>query len=912
MLVGRQEELARINALIARARRGRGGALAIRGVAGIGKTALLSETVARARGMRVLATAGHQTESTLLFAGLSDLAAPILGHLAAVPPPQSAALRGALALDVPSPGDRFAVCAAALALLRSASVDRPILIVTDDAHWLDGPSAECLAYIARRVGGTPIAVLISLRTEDGGVVDLRDLDVLDLGPLEPADARSLLERAAPDLAAAAHETILATAAGIPLGLLELPASLAPDERTGERQPRGPLRPTDAIRRAFEGRIARLADDTSRALLVAAATEPAEMGTVAAACRAVGVDPRALEQAERERLIVIDSGRLEFGHPLARSVAYHAATNAERRRVHAALAGVTSGESRAWHLASSAAGPDEEAADALDEVGHRAVARRGYAVASAAFERSARLTPPGDRRAARFLAAAAAGAAAGRPSPATALLDQATNETSDPHLLASIEQQRGAVLMMTGPPSAVVERLQRAAQPLFTSDPDRAAEMLADAAIAASAAGHCRAALTIAEKAASLLSAKSSTLARAHALAARGHCRLLTGLTAQAGSDIAEVRKLVPSIPPGWQSMGAVMVALDTYLLVVDPVAARNVSQAHAAAMREAGALSGLPYALSMGVMSGIWVGPWASLESEAREAVALCEETGQEPTLGYALYCVARLTAAWGREDECRRAVSRALELGERAGLGSVISFATAALGFLELSLGRIAQAIEVLERAQQGLDEQGIGGPTLVPVMPDLIESYVRAGRGIDAVRMADRLTGQAEATGGRWALGAAARCRALTSDASPDAGFALALELHDGSLPFERARTLLAYGQRLHRLRRREEARTRLREAIDILAELDARPWLAVARGELRAAGAVTRTARPPTVLSPQEWRVALAVSRGATNREVAAQLFLSPRTVESHLEQIYRKLDLRSRTQLATYAAAKRQGD
>jgi len=912
MLVGRERELARIKALIASARRGRGGALAIRGVAGIGKTALLSEAVAGARRMRVLATAGRQTESTLLFAGLSDLAAPILGHLAAVPAPQSAALRGALALDVPSPGDRFAVCAAALALLRAASVDRPVLVVVDDAHWLDGPSAECLAYICRRVGGTPIAVLVSVRAEDEPLVDLRDLDVLDLGPLEPADAQALLERAAPDLAASAREAILAAAAGNPLGLLELPETLAPDERTGARQPEVPLRPTDAIRRAFEGRVARLAKDTSRALLVAAATEPAEMGTVAAACRAVGVDPRALEQAERERLVVIDAGRLEFGHPLARSVAYHAATNADRRRAHTALAGVTTGESRAWHLAMAAVGLDEAAADALDEVGRQSVARRGYAVASDAFERSARLTAPGDRRAGRLLAGAAAGAAAGRPTAATALLDRATNETTDPLILASIEQERGAVLMMTGPPSAVVERLQRAAQPLLASDPDRAADMLADAAIAASAAGDCRAALTIAEKAAALLSAKSTPLARAHALAARGHCRLLTGLTAQAGSDIAEVRRLMPSIPPDWPSMGAVMVALDTYLLIVDPVAARNVSQAHAAAMREAGALSGLPYALSMGVMSGIWVGPWAPLESEAREAVALCEETGQQPTLGYALYCVARLAAAWGREDECRVAVSRALELGERAGLGSVISFATAALGFLELSLGRMAQAIEVLERAQQGLDEQGIGGPALVPVLPDLIEAYVRAGRGVDAVRMADRLTEQAEATGGRWALGAAARCRGLTSDASPDTEFALALELHDGSVPFERARTLLAYGQRLHRLRRRDEARVRLREAIEILTELDARPWLALARAELRAAGAVTRTARPAGALSPQEWRVALAVSRGATNREVAAQLFLSPRTVESHLEQIYRKLDLRSRTQLATYVAARRHGD
>lgn len=912
MLVGREVELARITALLASARRGRGGALAIRGAAGIGKTALLTEAVARARRMRVLSTAGRQTESTLMFAGLSDLATPILDHLDAVPAPQSAALRGALGLDVPTPGDRFAVCAAALALYRAASVDRPVLIVIDDAHWLDGPSAECLAYICRRVGGTAIAVLISLRADDGGLVGLLDLDVIDLGPLEPADARNLLERAAPDLAASARETVLAAAAGNPLGLLELPEMLAPDERTGERLPEVPLRPTDAIRRAFEGRVAKLSADTSLALLVAASTEPAGMGTVAAACRAMGLDPSALEAAEAERLIVVDADRLEFSHPLARSVAYHAATTVDRRRAHAALAGVTSGENRAWHLATAAIGLDDEAADALDDIGRQGVARRGYAAASATFERSARLTPPGDRRAARLLAAAAAGAAAGRAATAIVLLDQAIDETADPLLRASIEQQRGAVLMMTGPPSAVVERLQRAAEPLLGSDPDRAAGMLADAAMAASAAGDCRQALTIAEKAADLLSPSSTTLARAHALAARGHCRLLTGLTEQAGSDMAEVRTLVPSVPPDSPSMGTMMVALDTFLLVVDPVAARSVSQAHAAAMREAGALSGLPYALSMGVMSGIWVGPWASLESEAREAVALCQETGQQPTLGYTLYCLARLTAAWGREEESRGAISWALELGERMGLGSVVTFAMAALGFLELTLGRVSEAIEVLERAQQRLEEQGIAGPALVPVLPDLIEAYARAGRRVDAARMADRLTEQAEATGGRWALGAAARCRGLTSGGSPDDEFATALELHDLSLPFERARTLLAYGQRLHRLRRRDEARGRLREAIEILTELDARPWLALAGEELRAAGAVTRAARPPTDLSPQEWRVALAVSRGATNREVAAELFLSPRTVESHLEQIYRKLDLRSRTQLATYVAANRSRD
>jgi DNA-binding CsgD family transcriptional regulator len=302
------------------------------------------------------------------------------------------------------------------------------------------------------------------------------------------------------------------------------------------------------------------------------------------------------------------------------------------------------------------------------------------------------------------------------------------------------------------------------------------------------------------------------------------------------------------------------------------------------------------------------VGDWDTADVEVSEAVRLAEETGQRASLSFALVVLARLAAARGEVDRARAATSQALEIAERASMMGVTAGAIGALAFLELGVGRVDKAIGALEELGRQADEAGFEEPAVIPWAPDLVEAYAQAGRDEDAKRAATRLHAQAERTDGAVARAFAARCRGLTSPEDLDEPFAEALELHDvRPVPFERARTLLAFGTRLHRARRRVEARRRLRCALETFERLRAEPWAERARAELRAAGAIKRErVGDPDELTAQEVRVSRAVARGATNREVAAEMFLSPKTIEFHLGCVYRKLGIHSRTELAALAA------
>src|SRR5690349_20563013 len=373
MIVSRAAELSRLDDLLTALAGGEGGALVVRGEAGIGKTTLLETLAARAGdAVTVIRAWGAETEAELTFAALADLLDPVLDDLAALPEPQAAALRGALALAPPAPGDRLAVCVATLGVLRAAARRRPVLAVVDDLQWIDASSRECIEYAARRAGG-PLAVVLAAR--DPWQYEPSDLPELRLGPVDDAGAAELLRHRAPDLAPCVATAIAQAAAGNPLALVELTATLNADQRTGAAPLDLPLVPGRRLQRAFSGRVGALDEPARRALLIAAAHAGPELPVIAAACLGAGTDVGHLGEAEASGLVRIDTNRVSFTHPLIRGVVYQEAEAAERRIAHAALAAALGVEDdrRVWHLAAAADGTDDEGASNLERVGSQSMA-----------------------------------------------------------------------------------------------------------------------------------------------------------------------------------------------------------------------------------------------------------------------------------------------------------------------------------------------------------------------------------------------------------------------------------------------------------------------------------------------------------------------------------------------------------
>jgi DNA-binding CsgD family transcriptional regulator len=904
MIVSRAAELGRLEELLDGLRAGTGSALLVRGDPGIGKTTLLDALVDRCGdGVTVLRARGVETEAELAFSALSDLLAPVIDSLTALPAPQSAALAAALALGPPTPGDRLAVCVATLGLLRAAAATRPVVAVVDDVQWLDASSRECISYAARRAGG-PIVIALAVR-DPWDALEQAGLPELQLEPVDNDASLTLLRRTAPDLAPSVAKTIAEAAAGNPLALVELPGALTGDQRAGIAALELPLAPGARLHDALARRIDELDPLVRSALVVAAAHVGDDLAAISAACGDAQTDVGWLAQAEARGLVRIGSAHLRFAHPLIRGAVYQEATAAERRRAHRALAGVLDGEQRAWHLAAAAIGPDESVAVELEQVAAGAAARRAFAPASTALERAARLSPAPEAVARRLLAAGQAAGAAGTPDRAIALLEESSSVATDEVQRARGQHLRGLMLIWSGKVEQGTALLVSEAERAARHDPVLAGQMLAGAANGFTASTAYHRAEALAERAAALLGDGGDPTARAHVLATQGWILVLRGKTRRARGVLTEAEGLAEGLDPLGPQWAGLHLILRARVPLGELERALTESVAVCARAREAGALATLGGALIIAADAGFRLGDWDVTDATTSEAIRVAGDTGQSIWLGYALTFRARLAAARGNEQESRDAALAAQRLAESEHIGSGRRFVHGALGFLELSLGRIDEAIAELEIVERILEGSGLEEPTTVPFAPDLVEAYVRGGRVGDAQRVLATLERQATLTGSTFAGAATARCRGMLED-DFDPAFAEALRLHDRCpMPFERARTVLAFGQQLHRARRRAEARERLREAQAGFVQLRAAAWVAQAENELRAAGARRRTARS-NELTPQELRVATAVGRGASNREIAAELFLAPKTIEFHLRQIYRKLGIRSRTQLVATLA------
>ena len=901
MLLGRDRERHGLDAALANARLSESAALVLQGEVGIGKTTLLQYGAEQARSssMRVLGARGIESEARVPFAGLLELLRPALGALGRIAEPQRAALESALALRPrPTAYDRFAVGAATLNLLAAYAEDAPVAAFVDDAQWLDGSTADALLFAMRRLMADPIAFVVAVREGEASFVDGANLPTLHLGGLDRDAAAALVGEEAVD-------RLYAATAGNPLALLELAPEAA---RLTDLPIDAPLPIEGSVARGFLRRAEALPEPTRHALLVAAASDTGELQTLERAQPGLA---RELVPAEAVGLVALRDGQVQFSHVLARSAVYGAAAPDHRRSAHRALARALpdhDADRRAWHLALATVGPDETAASALAQAGDRAYARSAYAVAGAAYERAAALSGPPARL---LYQAADATWLAGQAERAISLLVEAAPPDDDLPLVVAIEHLRGQITARRGPVTEAREILAAAAERGAADDPETAAIMLAEAAHLSFFAGDAREMLRTAERADEL---SRGLEGRAPILAglARGMALILAGEGEAGARSIRAAVAALEASDELHDEPHLVLWAAHGPLWLREAEAGRGLYERALEVVRSRTALGVLPELLCHVARDWATTNAWTSAHSAYSEAMTLARETGQDVMLAFALAAIAALEARQGREAECRAHAAEGREACIRAGMGVQELWSLTALGDLELGLGRPDAALVHYRECEELRTARGIEDVDLSQV-PELTETLLRLGRADDAAAAAVGHDGHAEAKGQPWALARAARVRALlASEEEFERQFDEALGLHAQTPDvFETARTRLAYGARLRRSGSRVRAREQLRETIELFDDLGAEPWSSLARVELEATGETARKRDPSTLdqLTPQEVQIALLLAGGSTTREAAAALFLSPKTIEYHLRNIYRKLGIHSRPELAEAMAPRR---
>ena len=894
MLYGRDAERALVGALLGAARESRSGALVLRGEPGVGKTALLEDVRDRAADMHVLAARGVESESELPFAGLHQLLRPALHLLDALPGPQQGALEGALGLAERA-GDRFLISAACLTLIAELADRRPVLCLIDDAQWLDTPSADALLFVARRLDAEGVVMLFGAREGGDRRFEAGGVPEHVLGGLDAAAAEALIGLGAGGpVAPSVRDVLLEQAGGNALALVELPAALSPAQLAGA-EPLPPTLPlTEVAQRLFLERVRRLPEPAQRLLGVIAADDGGRLAPVMQAAAGLGVGAEALTPAEDAGLVSVHGQRIDLRHPLVRSAIYQSTSSAERRAAHLALADALGGEpdQRAWHLAAAALGPDAAVADGLERTAERARERSGHAAAAAALDRAAELSVDAESMARRLVGAAKSAWQAGLPERAAALIERARPIATDPRLRAELAHIAGVIDWRCGDLIEGCSTLLRGAADVAPVDSRKALEMLFDAALAGWDAGDYARIAEAGRRAAALPGADddeqrflTGVLVGVGALS-EGDGRAVPALGEIArAADLDDPRLLI------WAALGATMAG--------ESATEAALLKRAAALARASGAVDVLTLVLEGTAVEGFLAGEHTA-GADATEGLKLAEEAGLPNAASLHRASLAWLAAVTGRDDECREHAAKVQDSARATGAALALSIAQWGLALLDLGGGRPEQAIARLVALREA--PPGAGHPLYVLTSaPDLVEACVRCGRDAEARTAFAVLERGAQPGAPAWALALAARCRALLAEDGTE-DFAVALRLHPR--PFDRARTQLLLGEHLRRRRRRVDAREHLRAAIDSFDALGAAPWADRARAELRATGETARKRDASTLaeLTPQELQVARFVGEGLSNKEVAAQLFLSPRTIDAHLRNVFAKLGLTSRTQLA----------
>ncbi|MEV5717204.1 AAA family ATPase [Amycolatopsis mediterranei] len=864
----------------------------LRGEAGIGKSALVASTAAAASvaGLRVLRTTGAEAERNLAYAGLHQLLYPVRAGVAELPAPQRDALRTALGLASGAEPSAYLVGLAALTLLAEEAAAKPLLLVAEDVHWLDRASADVLAFVARRIETEPIVLLATLR--DGAESPLLEagLPSMVLDRLPPDAAAELLDSVAPRLAPAVRTRLLAEAAGLPLALTELPSAVA------ELDGLDPVLPlTERLERTFTARVAALPEATRTALLVAALNETTSLTEALAATGAllgVTAESGILAPAVEARLVELSAGAVTFRHPLMRSAIPGAFTPLDRRNAHLALVEALRDQPdrRAWHQAAATAGPDETVAAELERTAERARFRGGAAAAIAALEQAARLSPNVEDKADRLLKAAELAVESGRRETAERLV----------HAAGPVDSRR----------RATAGRLLSEFEDGVREDPARVAELARTAASVAED-GHHDAAMRILWSAAMRCfwtepgrEARQALLNVADRLPIPGTDPRIVAVTAYVApfergeAVLAHLRELVAKTgadPEVDRYLGSAALQVGAFDL------AARFSAAAAPGLRAQGRLGLLPRALAVQAWSRVRLGDLAGAGPAAAEAARFARETGQPFMAGLATAVQAEIAALRGEHKQAKTLADEAERAGLAAGARPVLATVQLTRGLTGLSEGRFEDAFADLRRLLDPADP-AYQLALRTYCVAELTEAAVRAGR-TEALRdvLAELEPLAAKTPSPALHIGLRYARAVLDPD---DERFAEALRADLTGWPAERGRVHLAFGEWLRRQRRVVESRTHLRTARKTFDALGMAAWADRARRELRSAGESSPNRGPDArdKLTPHELSIAQLAAEGLTNREIGQRLYLSHRTVGTHLHRIFPKLGVSSRADLA----------
>jgi DNA-binding SARP family transcriptional activator/DNA-binding CsgD family transcriptional regulator len=913
--IGREEELRLVLASLEELP----AAVVLEGDPGIGKTSVWQAALGElgTGGAHVLSTRPAEAESELSYAGLADVLEPVLDDvLSALPAPQRHALEIALRRADPEggPPDQAAIAFGVLGALRAVTVTAPVVVAVDDVQWLDPPSLFALVYVARRLREEHVGFLFALRAEAArrpqldlvGRIGEDRARVVHLGPLSLGALHHLLQtRLTVVLSRPTLQRVHETSGGNPFFALELARAV---EQRGGDVAAGELLPVpEKLEDLLRARFAALPDEAEEPLLFAAAMSHP---TVALVGKAAAVDPvPSLRRGVEAGLIALDGERVRFTHPLFASAVYSNVHPQRAREIHRRLATlVEDPEQRARHLALAATGPDDVVASALDEAAQTARTRGAPQAAAELSEMALRLTPEDEAEAAyrRRLDAGAAHFEAGDTARAVALYTETSEDAPAGPLRASALVRLARVHHYVGDQRLAIDLFR---QCLADRRADPAARMDALDGLANSlfflredlpdALGHARAAVRLAEKA-------GDTVARAVALGTRGVLEALLGRPEALQTLQSALEQPTAAVPivRGPKFQLAVVLAwsddLDRCRALLQDV------RQEAIANGDEGLLA---FVLSYLSLAECLSGRFEQAARVAAEGEEAARTAGQEIGRAFTLSTRALAAACLGRESAARSDAAEALRLAER---GTVFAEGTSqwALALLELSLDNPAEAHRHLGPLVERVEVAGIGEPGSIRFVTDDVEALVALGKLEVAAAQLERFEKRAMKVGRRSALAAALRCRGLLAAASGSAGLGFAdfgralAELESLSLPFERARTLLALGIAQRKGKQRGSARKTLEQALASFNGLGASLWSERTRRELARIGG-----RAPSrgELTATERRVAELVAEGRTNREVAAALYLAPRTVEGTLSRVYAKLGVRSRTELARRLAA-----
>jgi DNA-binding CsgD family transcriptional regulator len=914
VIVGRDHERRLLSGLVDSLNSGGGGVM-IFGEPGMGKTSLLTFVADRARhqGVSVHLLHGIESEAELPFAAITDLLWPLQEHLTGLPAIQREALEVRLALSAGPPHGPLAACAGTLGLLTNAADKRPLVVLVDDFQWLDSDSAQILQFVARRLAGERLAMVLALRAEPGVSPPETGLPILSLSGLSEEECAEIASAMGVTITLRALTSLVKSTGGNPLAVVE---RLRPGQRvwTNEWWPNLQSR---GLHKSLERSWGRLFDqlpaEARTAMFLIAADHDMGGRHMMVALETLGLSLSSLEPAERLGLVACTPTGIGLRHPLLRSLVLTRTPLADRVSAYRALAGAADGYSRSWYLAAAAIGPNEEAAAALVASANEARQRNGLRASAQTLRRAAELTATPQLRAERLLQAAQDAHLAGDSSSAVAWCEQVLSYTDDPSFVVDVQRVAGAALTSLGEPRRALELMTGAAAQARLSDPVRAAEILAEATGPAIMQGEIHLVRELAEQVERIWehSPNAAATATPTALAMLAEAFSISGDIERAARYVQHVAELPQSSDMTAELHGTAFHAQSLGWLERYSEAQYQLTILLNAA-RRLGSPTILAFALAISAEIGWWSGQWTTAYADATEALQWATENDQPGLLAYGLSMLSRLEGARGERELCQARINKAQREVEPRGVGCAPVYGYS-LGLAALGEGELDKAADRLQQAWDLALRQGIKNPNVFPIAGDLAEALARAGESDRCIQVVNWLDERAQVTGLAYPRAAACRARGILALEPDEAqrSFAASLNVLDriDPVPFEQARTLLCTGEALRRVRRPADARGPLNRALAIFDGLGARPWAARASAELAASGVkhrrLTMAASGPSrlgELSPQEMQVARIAARGQSNVEVAAALFVSRKTVEAHLTRVYRKLGIRSRTELA----------